>query len=73
MRSPILNWACGIGVVLGLPLVVIVALSSGSLLAALGSTIIVVCVVLLACRKDISREYNQRKSAPIKNHHDKST
>ena len=56
MRSPILNWACGIGVVLGLPLGVIVALSSGSLLAALGSTIILVCVVLLACRKDISRE-----------------
>jgi hypothetical protein len=62
MKSPILNWACGIGIVLGLPLGVIVALSSGSLLAALGNMIIVICVVLLACRKDIRREYNQKKS-----------
>jgi hypothetical protein len=72
MKSPILNWVCGTGAVLGLPLGVMVALSSGSLLAALGSMIMVVCVVLLACRKDIRREYNQRKSDPIKNHQDKS-
>lgn len=61
MKSPILNWTCGMGIVLALPLGVIVALSSGSLLTALGSMIIVICVVLLVCRKDIRQEYNQKK------------
>jgi ABC-type transporter Mla maintaining outer membrane lipid asymmetry permease subunit MlaE len=64
MRSPILNWAFGIVAVLGLPLGVIVALSYGSLFAGLGSMIIVVFVVLLACRKDILREYHQRNKRP---------
>ena len=62
MKSPIMNWACGMGIVLALPLGVIVALSTGSLLTALGSMLIVVCVVLLACRKDIRQEYKQKKS-----------
>jgi hypothetical protein len=60
------------GIVLALPLGVIVALSSGSVLTALGSMIIVVGVVLLACRKDIRQEYNQKKIAPLKNHEDNS-
>ena len=62
MRSPILNWAFGIVAVLGLPLGVIVALSYGSLFAGLGSMIIVVFVVILACRKDILQEYQQRNN-----------
>lgn len=66
MRSPILNWTCGIVAVLGLPLGVIVALSYGSLLTGLGSMIIVVFVVILICRKDILREYHQRKKSPGK-------
>ena len=66
MRSPILNWICGIVAVLGLPLGVIVALSYGSLLAGLGSTITVVCVVMLACRRDIFREYHQNNNTPPK-------
>ena len=62
MKSPIINWACGILAILGLPLGVIVALSSGSLLIGFTSTITVVLVVLLACRKDIIREYNEKKA-----------
>ena len=65
MRSPILNWARGIAVILGLPLGVIVALSTGSFWVASGSVLMAVCMVLLACRKDIIREYNQNKSQPI--------
>ena len=64
MRSPILNWTCGIVAVLGLPLGVIVALSYGSRLAGLGSMITVVFVVMLACRKDILREYRKRNRRP---------
>ena len=63
MRSPFLNLACGTTAVMGLPLGVIVALSSGSLLAGLAGMIAAVLVVLFVCRKDIIREYNQRKSA----------
>ena len=66
MRSPILNWTRGIAAVLGLPLGVIVALSYGSLLHGLGSMVIVVCVVMLVCRKDILREYHQRNKRPEK-------
>ncbi len=60
MKSPILNWTCGIAAVLGLPLGVIVAFSSGSPLSGFVSTITVVLVVLLACRKDIIREYREK-------------
>jgi hypothetical protein len=66
MRSPVLNWACGIIAVFGFPLGVIVALSYGSLLAGFGSMIIVVCVVMLVCRKEIIREYQQRNKRPEK-------
>ncbi len=66
MKSPILNWTCGIVAVLGLPLGVIVALSYGSLLAGLGSMITVVFVAMLVCRKDIRREYHQRNKRPGK-------
>ena len=66
MRSPLLNWTCGILAVLGLPLGAIVALSYGSLLAGLGSMITVVCVVMLACRRDIFREYHQKNNTPPK-------
>ncbi|NIV99320.1 hypothetical protein GWN26_09330 [Candidatus Saccharibacteria bacterium] len=62
MKSPFLNGACGSVVVLGLPLGVMVALSSGSIMAGLVSMITVVCVVMVACRKDIFREYRQRKT-----------
>jgi hypothetical protein len=61
MKSPILNWTCGILVVLGLPLGVIVAFSSGSLLAGFVSMITVVLVAMLACCKDIIQEYGKKK------------
>jgi len=56
MKSPILNWTCGIIAVLGLPLGVIVAFSSGSLLAGYVSMTTVVLVVMMACYKDIIQE-----------------
>jgi hypothetical protein len=60
MKSPVLNWSCGIIAVLGLPLGVIVAFSSGSLLAGFVSMITVVLVVMLACYKDIIQEYGRK-------------
>ncbi len=66
MKSPILNWACGILAILGLPLGVIVAFSSGSPLAGFVSMITVVLVVLLACHKDIIREYDKKNTHPPK-------
>ena len=60
MKSPILNWICGSTLVLGLPLGVLCGLSSGSFLVALVHIVIVVLVVLLACHKDIIREYNEK-------------
>lgn len=62
MKSPVLNWSCGIIAVLGLPLGVIVAFSSGSLLAGFVSMITVVLVVMLACSKDIIREYGRKNT-----------
>ena len=60
MKCPVLNWSCGIIAVLGLPLGVIVAFSSGSLLAGFVSMITVVLVVMLACYKDIIQEYDRK-------------
>jgi hypothetical protein len=62
MKSPILNWACGIMVILGLPLGVIVAFSSGSLLTGFVSMITVVLVVMLACYKDIIQECDKKNT-----------
>ena len=62
MKSPVLNWSCGIIAVLGLPLGVIVAFSSGSLLAGIVSMITVVLVVMLACYKDIFQEYDKKNT-----------
>jgi len=62
MKSPILNWACGIIAVLGLPLGVLVACSSGNLLAGLVSMITGVLVVMLACYKDIIREFDKKNT-----------
>ncbi len=58
MKSPILNWACGILAILGVPLGVIVAFSLGSLLEGFVSMITVFLVVMLACHKYINREYD---------------
>ncbi len=66
MKSPILNWACGIMAVLGLPLGVIVAFSSGSLLTGFVSMITVVLVGMLACHKDIIREFDKKNTHPPK-------
>ena len=66
MKSPILNWTCGIIAVLGLPLGVIVAFSSGSLLAGFVSMTTVVLVVMLACYKDIIQEYDKKINTPNK-------
>jgi hypothetical protein len=60
MKSPILNWICGSALVLGLPPGVLCVFSSGSLLVGIVSMVTVVLVVLLACRKDIIREYNEK-------------
>jgi len=60
MKSPILNWSCGILAVLGLPLGVIVVFSSGSFLAGFVSMISVVLVVMLACYRDIIQEYDNK-------------
>ena len=62
MKSPILNWTCGIIAVLGLPLGVIVVFSSGSPLAGFVSMITVVVVVMLACYKDIFLEYDKKNT-----------
>jgi hypothetical protein len=62
MKSPILNWTCGIIAVLGLPLGVIVAFSSGSPLVGFVSMITVVVVVMLACYKDIFLEYDKKNT-----------
>ena len=60
MKSPMLNWICGIALVLGLPLGVLVVFSSGSLLVGIVCMVTVVFVVMLACRKDIIRECNEK-------------
>jgi hypothetical protein len=60
MKSPILNWICGSALILGLPLGVICAISAGSFLVGLFHMGTVVLVVLLACRKEIIREYNEK-------------
>jgi hypothetical protein len=60
MKSPMLNWICGIALVLGLPLGVLVVFSSGSLQSGLTGIVTVVLVVLIACRKDIIREYSEK-------------
>jgi len=62
MKSPVLNWSCGIIAVLGLPLGVIVAFSSGSPLAGFVSMITVVLVVMLACSKYTIREYDRKNT-----------
>ncbi len=57
MKSPMLNWSCGLAVVIGLPLGLFVAIESGNLLAGFGSMIAVVLIGLLACRGEIIRDY----------------
>ena len=66
MKSPFINWSCGIFAILGLPLGVIVTIESGSALAGLGSAIAVVLVGLLVCNNDIIREYKENKRASAK-------
>jgi hypothetical protein len=61
MKNPMLNWICGIALVLGLPLGVLVVFSSGSLLVGIVCMVTVVFVVLLACRKDIILDYNEKR------------
>jgi hypothetical protein len=60
MKSPILNWICGSALILGLPLGVICAISAGNFLVGLFHMGTVVLVVLLACRKEIIRENNEK-------------
>lgn len=57
MNRCMLNWLCGLAVVIGLPLGLLVAIESGNLLAGFGSMIAVVFIGLLACREDIIRDY----------------
>ena len=61
MKSPILNWTCGLMPVIGLPIGLIVALETGNPLAGLVGMIAVVLIGLLACHKDIIKEYKQRE------------
>jgi hypothetical protein len=60
MKSPILNWICGIALVVGLPLGVLCIFSSGSFLVGIASMVTVILVVLLACWEDIIREYKDK-------------
>ncbi len=66
MKSPFLRWACGILIILGIPLGLMVTMESGSPLAGLGSAITVVVVGLLVCKKDIVREYKKGKRVSVK-------
>jgi len=66
MKSPFIRWSCGIFAILGLPLGMFTAIESGSPLAGLFGTITVVLVGLLVCKKDIIREYRDRKKATAK-------
>jgi len=60
MKSPMLNWICGSALILGLPLGVLCGFSSGSFIVGIVHMVIVVSVVLLACRNDIIREYDEK-------------
>jgi hypothetical protein len=62
-KSPFLCWAGGIAAVLGVPLGLIVAFESKSLLAGLGYMVGAALIGLLVCRKEIIREYNERRRA----------
>ena len=59
MKSPIFNWICASVRLLGLPLGLLCVLASGSLLDGLIGVVTTIAVVLLACRKEITQEYNQ--------------
>ena len=66
MKSPFIRWSCGMFAILGLPLGVFAAIESGSPLAGLVGTLTVVLVGLLVCKKEIIREYKDRKKATAK-------
>ena len=59
MKSPIINWICASTLLVGLPLGLLCVFSSGSLLDGFVGLVTIVLVVLLACRKDIVKEYNE--------------
>ena len=59
MKDPTLNWCCGLALVVGLPIGLLVALSEGSLLAGFASTVAVVLIGLLISRKEIAQEYKE--------------
>ena len=61
-----MRWACGLFVILGLPLGVFVTIESGSPPAGLVSAVSVVLVGLLVCNKDIMREYKGIKNLSAK-------
>ncbi len=63
MKSPILKWMRGGALLLGLPLGVLCAFYTGSLIVGLIHGATVVLVVLFACRKDIIREYNEKSTS----------
>ena len=66
MKSPFIRWACGIFAILGLPLGVFVTVESGSPPAGAVSALAVVVVGLLACNKEIVREYKEGKKISAK-------
>ena len=63
MKSPILKWIFGSALLLGCPLGVLCILSSGSVLEGIVGMITVVLVVLLACRREIIHEYNEKNTS----------
>ena len=63
MKSPMLNWIGGIALILALPIGVLCAFYTGSLLIGIVHGATVVIVVLIACRKDIIREYKGNSKA----------
>ena len=61
MKDPTLNWCCGLALVVGLPLGLLVALSEASILAGFASTVAVVLIGLLIVHKDIAQEYKESR------------
>jgi hypothetical protein len=60
-KSPFLCWTCGLALVMGLPLGLIVAIAAGSPLAGFGSMIVAVFIGLLVCRKEVIGEYRESR------------
>lgn len=62
MKSPIINWTCGLMPIIGLPTGIIIAMQTGSLMKGLAGMFAIVLIGLLACRTDILKEYRKKRN-----------